>query len=297
MEAIVRHLSDRDSDPFALRRQTETGVAGLIQVCREKNIEIVNPVGSGFVDTPVLPVFLPSLSKRLLGEELRLQNHPAWWCADRQQQTAAGADINLLRLDSAFSRQLEIDRTDDPLALMNASPADYMLSAPIRPATAPAWGNDGVYSSYNLMRIFACATADGFSVMPGGLAVSSADREILVGASPEQQQSKDIWVISDRPVEAFSLMKEYRSTGSFKRSSDLPSRVADHLLWLGRYLERAERLVALMRSIFRRISGKIGRRTYPSSCFCSLSSKSRISSPASRAAIRRRCNARNCLST
>ncbi len=256
VEAIVRHLPDRHSDPFALRRETEIGVAGLIQVCREKNIEIVNPVGSGFVDTPVLPAFLPSLSKKLLGEELRLQNHPAWWCGDQQQLTAAGPDISPLRLDSALSRQFDIDRTEDSLALINASPAHYMLSAPLQPATAPAWGNDGVYSSYSMMRIFVCATPKGFSVMPGGLAISSADRDTLVNASSEEQQSKDIWVISDRPVEAFSLMEAYRSTGPFKRSSDLPSRVADHLLWLGRYLERAERLVALMRSIFRRISGE-----------------------------------------
>lgn len=42
----------------------------------------------------------------------------------------------------------------------------------------------------------------------------------------------------------------------FRRISDLPSRVADHLLWLWRYLERAEGLVRLLRSVFRRLSGE-----------------------------------------
>jgi uncharacterized alpha-E superfamily protein len=32
--------------------------------------------------------------------------------------------------------------------------------------------------------------------------------------------------------------------------------VADHLLWLGRYLERAEGLIRLLRSVFRRLSGE-----------------------------------------
>ena len=43
---------------------------------------------------------------------------------------------------------------------------------------------------------------------------------------------------------------------SSRRGSDLPSRVADHLLWLGRYLERAEGLIRLLRSVFRRLSGE-----------------------------------------
>ncbi len=47
-----------------------------------------------------------------------------------------------------------------------------------------------------------------------------------------------------------------QAVAEFRRSSDLPSRVADHLLWLGRYLERAEGLVRLLRSVFRRLSGE-----------------------------------------
>jgi uncharacterized circularly permuted ATP-grasp superfamily protein len=59
VEAIVRLTADDSSDPFALGQETATGVAGLIQVCREHNIDIVNPIGSGFVDTPALSIFLP----------------------------------------------------------------------------------------------------------------------------------------------------------------------------------------------------------------------------------------------
>jgi uncharacterized alpha-E superfamily protein len=51
-------------------------------------------------------------------------------------------------------------------------------------------------------------------------------------------------------------MSGLHNISEFKRSSDLPSRVADNLLWLGRYLERAEGLIRLLRSIFRRLSGE-----------------------------------------
>jgi hypothetical protein len=76
--------------------------------------------------------------------------------------------------------------------------------------------------------------------MPGGLAITAAKVETWPGDHPERQQSKDIWVLSDQPVEPFSLMGGLQSVAEFRRGSDLPSRVADHLLWLGRYLERAE---------------------------------------------------------
>jgi uncharacterized circularly permuted ATP-grasp superfamily protein len=67
VEAIVRHTADDSSDPFALRRETATGVAGSSRPPGKQNIDIVNPIGSGFVDTPALSVFLPSLCQQLMG--------------------------------------------------------------------------------------------------------------------------------------------------------------------------------------------------------------------------------------
>ncbi|MBU1566812.1 MAG: circularly permuted type 2 ATP-grasp protein [Proteobacteria bacterium] len=256
VEAIFRHISDLNSDPFALRRATGSGVAGLVQVCRENNIDVVNPIGSGFVDTPALPVFLPSLARHLLGKDLKLQNHPAWWCGSKEQLAYVHANLGQLTLSSAFDRHTAIDQSCDQGALINTSPASYMASAPIRPAAVPVWDHRGAGCSYSMLRVFVCATAEGFTVMPGGLAIIAADIETLASNCPERQQSKDIWVLSEKPVETFSLMEAYQSVGEFKRSSDLPSRVADHLLWLGRYLERAEGLIRLLRSIFRRISGE-----------------------------------------
>jgi hypothetical protein len=48
VEAIFRHTEDAAAIPFALRRETATGVSGLVQVSREQNIDLVNPIGSGF---------------------------------------------------------------------------------------------------------------------------------------------------------------------------------------------------------------------------------------------------------
>ena len=253
---ILRHIDDRSSDPFALRRETTTGVAGLIQVLREGNIDIVNPIGSGFVDTPALAVFLPGLCRQLTGSDLLLDNHPAWWCGTRQERKHALARLGELDLVPAMDPKAPAQWGDDPAAAIQTAPHAFMVREPVRPAAVPAWDPSGIQSHYTFLRVFACATDAGFTVMPGGLAVTAGDVANLTGDDPERQQSKDVWVLSDQPVKPFSLMGSLQKVAEFRRSSDLPSRVADHLLWLGRYLERAEGLIRLLRSVFGRLAGE-----------------------------------------
>jgi len=256
VETIFRHTEDSNSDPFALRRETATGVAGLLQVCREQNIDLVNPIGSGFVDTPVLPTFLPSLCRRLTGEDLILENHPAWWCGTSDGLNRVMANPAQLTIGPALDRSAAAHQSGDLMAAIQAAPYAFMGIEPVCPSAVPAWDQGGVCSRYTLLRVFACATEQGFAVMPGGLAITAGDVKTLANDCPEQQQSKDIWVLSDQPVEPFSLMAGLQTVSKFNRGSDLPSRVADHLLWLGRYMERAEGLVQLLRSLFRRLSGE-----------------------------------------
>jgi len=254
--AIWRHLADCDSDPFALHRGTTMGVAGLIQVAREGQIDIVNPIGSGFIDTPALAVFLPALCRHLRGEDLRLENHPAWWCGNPAARAHVLANLDRLKVVPALNRGTTISGAADLHAAIQAVPYACMARAPLRPAVAPAWQDGAIGQSYTILRVFACAVEGGFAFMPGGLAITAADEETLLGRVPERQQSKDIWVLSDRPVVPFSLMSGLQTVSDFRRGSDLPSRVADHLLWLGRYLERAEGLIRLLRAVFRRLAGE-----------------------------------------
>lgn len=257
VEAIFRHIPDLASDPFAMRRETANGVAGLIQVCREQNIDIVNPIGSGFVDTPVLKSFLPELCKQLMGTDLLLENHPTWWCGHSEGFNQAMNGLGDLIVGSAMDRRVVVEQSENlQEKKIREIPSQFMVSAPIIPSSVPSWSKLGAGQSYTVLRVFACATEQGFTVMPGGLAITSDDAESLRKNYPEQQRSKDIWVLSETPVELFTLMDGFHTISEFKRSSDLPSRVADNLLWLGRYLERAEGLIRLLRSVYRRLSGE-----------------------------------------
>jgi uncharacterized circularly permuted ATP-grasp superfamily protein/uncharacterized alpha-E superfamily protein len=256
VEAIFRQVGDLESDPFALRRATSAGVAGLIQVCREQNIDLVNPLGSGFIETPVLQQFLPDLCRDLLGEELLLESRQAWWGGNPQGLEYILCNINKLNITSAMNGRELVDWSPDLRAAIGASPAKYLAFATVVPAAIPAWNSKGVATNSAIIRIFACATENGFSVMPGGLAITAADTTTLLTDCPEKQHSKDIWVLSDEPVELFSMMAGLTAIPEFKRTSDLPNRVADNLLWLGRYLERAEGLLRLLRAVYKRLSGE-----------------------------------------
>ncbi len=267
VEAILRHIPDLSSDPFALRRETANGVAGLIQVCREQNIDIVNPIGSGFVDTPVLSTFLSALCRQLMGSELLLDSHPGWWCGHTDGYNQAMHNGGQLPVMSAMVQSVVLEQGKDQAAAIAKHPAHYMLSAPIMPSVAPAWGDQGTSQCYNMFRVFACATEQGFAVMPGGLAITAGSAEDLRTNWPERQQSKDIWVLSEKPVEPFTLMSGFYTISEFRRSSDLPSRGADNLLWLGRYLERAEGMIRLLRAVYRRLSGEDGLTDIPELLF------------------------------
>jgi len=70
--------------------------------------------------------------------------------------------------------------------------------------------------------------------------------------------SKDTWVLSSEPVDNFTLRRPRDLPVELHHgvSSDLPSRAAEHLFWLGRYAERCEHLARVLRCILSRITGE-----------------------------------------
>ena len=280
VQTILRHVADAHIDPFVGGRTAAGGVAGLIQAFRQQQVEITNPIGSGFVDTPALAAFLPDLCRQLTGAELLLENHPSWYCGTEAGRSHVLANLSRLIVEPAMQRFASVNPPDDLASGIAAAPHLYMAREPIQPSTVPAWSPGKVAFRYTLMRFFACAGENGFTFMPGGLAITAGDVETLGGNEPERQQSKDIWVFSDRPVVPFSLMSSLQTVSAFKRGSDLPSRVADHLLWLGRYLERSENLIRLLRSIFRRLAGEARTADIPELPFLLNLLRSKNSIPA-----------------
>jgi uncharacterized alpha-E superfamily protein len=69
--------------------------------------------------------------------------------------------------------------------------------------------------------------------------------------------SKDTWVLSEEAVSPVTLLAPAGSAMRPERAgSDLPSRVAESLFWLGRYAERAEHAIRLLRSVVARLTDR-----------------------------------------
>jgi uncharacterized alpha-E superfamily protein len=76
--------------------------------------------------------------------------------------------------------------------------------------------------------------------------------------------SKDTWVLSEGPVSDFTLLRPAGENITLSRAgNDLPSRAADNLFWLGRYVQRAEDMVRLLRGILVRLTEKSGLADVP----------------------------------
>jgi uncharacterized alpha-E superfamily protein len=129
-------------------------------------------------------------------------------------------------------------------------------------STAPCWSGGAIVPAAVLMRCFAVATPYGYQSMRGGLARMSVGRSAREELLLSSQGSKDVWVLAEGPVPAVSLLPPPGQPVPLRRSgNDLPSRVADHLFWLGRHVERAEGTARLLRAVAARMTSEANRES------------------------------------
>ncbi len=120
----------------------------------------------------------------------------------------------------------------------------------MRLSTTPAWRDGGLKPSPFVLRVYAAATPQGWKIMPGGFCRISDQPDARAISMGEGAQAADVWVLSKRPVERISLLSHGDEIKIRRIMGNLPSRAADNLFWLGRYLERAEATLRLVRSLF-----------------------------------------------
>ena len=66
-------------------------------------------------------------------------------------------------------------------------------------------------------------------------------------------ESADVWVLGTGPVEHTSLLPSEGKPRIRRILGNLPSRAADNLFWFGRYLERAEAVLRMVRALAGRL--------------------------------------------
>ncbi len=273
VDVILRRVDDSFCDPLELRGDSFLGVAGLVEAARAGNVTIANALGSGLIESAAFMAFLPGLCRQLLGEELKLPSVATWWCGqakerqyviDHLDKIVVKPAFGSLAREPYFGAKMDDKERADLMAAIKARPDEFVGQEQAALSTAPVWLNDRVEPRPLVLRAYVAAATEGFVVMPGGLSrVSTATHDPVVSMQTGGG-SKDTWVLSDGPVSMVSLLTPSGQLVSAGPSSaELPSRVADNLYWLGRYTERLEDTLRLLRCVVGRLADESGAEGSP----------------------------------
>ena len=263
VDAIVRRQDDYYCDPLELRSDSILGVPGLLQAARSGNVAIVNALGSGLAESPGYAAFLPGLCRNLLGEELKLPEVATWWCGQEGPLKYVADHLGSLVIKPAFpsARQnpifgaaLDEKERSALLDSVRAEPYRYVAQEQVALSTVPVWADGKLHPRHLVVRVFGVRSGDGYAVMPGGLTRISSSLNTLVVSIQSGGGSKDTWVLGDGPASPFTLLRPAAHPLDVSRATfDLSSRAADNLFWLGRYVERVEAAVRVVRSMLARV--------------------------------------------
>jgi uncharacterized alpha-E superfamily protein len=132
-------------------------------------------------------------------------------------------------------------------------PYDYVAQEQMALSTAPVWDNGRLISRGLVLRAYVLNTGGGWIALPGGL-TRVAETEGSVVSMQRGGHSKDAWVLWDSPVDTFSMLRPRHEPLELHRAPmPIPSSVADNVFWLGRYVERAENIARIVRTIISRV--------------------------------------------
>ena len=166
------------------------------------------------------------------------------------------------RSEPVFGGQLGADERRKLLDRMQARPWNFSGQELLHLSTIPVWQENTFTPRRVVLRVYVAAVGDSWMVMPGGLARVSANIDSPVVSMQRGGGSKDAWILSDSPVDRFSMQRPRDQPVALNRgASDLPSRAADNLFWLGRYAERCEHLSRVLRCLMVRLTGESGANT------------------------------------
>lgn len=261
VDVILRRVDSAYCDPLELRSESLLGVPGLVEAARLGAVSIVNTLGSGVLENPGLLAILPRLCEHLLGQQLRLPSVPTWWCGedDGRRHVLANLDELVLKritreLGAETVRGWEISTAEreDLRRRIAARPHDWVGQDRLDLSTVPTLTPDGLVPRRSTMRAFLVATNDSYAAMPGGLARVTATADGVFIAEKVPATSKDVWVVSSEPEDAAGFWLQTgtpvgATAAPIERA--MPARAAENMFWLGRYAERAEAVVRMLRVV------------------------------------------------
>lgn len=262
-DVLWRRVDADFVDPLELNGASRLGVPRLLSAIRDGNTVVANMPGAGFIESRALLGFMPSICRHLLGEDLAIPNIATWWCGQRSARQEVLDDLTRMSVAGAFGESVpgfgadqhvlpselgstELEHLREAIASRGM---DYVGQEIVRLSTTPVWDQGRLQPRPFVLRVYAAATPDGWQVMPGGFCLVSDKADARAVSMGEGIKSADVWVLSAEPVAVETLLPSHEEVSIRRILGNLPSRAADNLFWYGRYLERAEAVLRIVRCL------------------------------------------------
>ena len=257
---LWRRIDGDFCDPLELAEASQLGIPGLVGALRDSGVTLINAPGSGLLETRALMAFLPRICERLLGAPLKMPNIATWWCGQPLEQAFVRENAARMMIGRALDTGLPFAALPDDVSEQFQSPAHQdqvsdwiaregrhlVAQEAVTLSTTPVWSDGKLVPRPMTIRVFAARTAEGWTFMPGGYARIGNRQDTTALAMQSGGAVADVWVVADGPVPPETLVTK----GEFERAPPgiLPARAADNLYWLGRYIERTEAAIRLLRA-------------------------------------------------
>ncbi|MBK8840403.1 MAG: circularly permuted type 2 ATP-grasp protein [Hyphomonadaceae bacterium] len=262
VSVLWRRIDASYADPLELNESSRLGTPGLVDAIRRGKLAMVNALGSGVLEMRALLAFLPRICQALRQEPLKMPNIATWWCGQESERAHVRANAHRMMIGSALSTRMPFDPEDSTTLGSNLQNGpggvDGLLDAEgpllvgqeaVTLSTTPAHMDGKLRPRPMSLRVFLARTSRGWRVMPGGYGRIGRSPNAAAIALQRGGSVSDVWVVSDRAVRNETMLPSPASPYVRAHIGTLPSRAADNLFWMGRYVERAEGLIRLLRSI------------------------------------------------
>ncbi|MBR9909578.1 MAG: circularly permuted type 2 ATP-grasp protein [Gammaproteobacteria bacterium] len=267
VDVILRRVDDWYCDPVELRSDSQLGVANLLDVARAGRVVIANPLGAGVLENPIFIKYLPQIAKELLGRELRLKSVTTYWCGDPEDKAYVLANLQSLVIKpvyrvagshSAYGGSLSAAQLQELRARILHNPMQFVAQPTLPAGRLPTYSETGLHARPAILRSFAVAGVNSYTVMPGGLTRVGREQDSFLISSQLGSMSKDTWIINSEPITSRTPAESDESISPVRDADliSLPSRVVENLFWMGRYAERAEASLRILRTVFLATNGE-----------------------------------------
>jgi uncharacterized alpha-E superfamily protein len=268
-------VDDIYCDPVELKGDSQLGVPGLLDVVRLGNVAMANPLGSSVLENPAWLRYLPEIARHFLGRELQMPSVNTWWCGNTDELEYVCDNLHSLIIKPTYRRpglyevygaELDDKKLQAWKNRIRKNPLQFIAQEYIPCANTPTWHKGEIQPRAAILRTFAVASDASYSVLPGGLTrVNISTKENII-SNQSGSVSKDTWVIASEPEKLISLRVSGKNSQE-EGTNELPSRVIENLFWLGRYSERAESALRLLRTVFMQLNKS---ETLPTAVYRSL---------------------------